>query len=278
MKVKKTALLTLEAHAAAAGCVLDEFEGLDDDLHAEHVDDAFEVKAVLRGSPNEFPIYLLKCVTDDVKVALQANGPDTIAAGDFVMLPEEVGEEQDDWFALRPLLPLKERNRKVLLIAELLKPHLGAIREFVSSTYTINVMSGIELHLDWAAMNFVAAAASTVLSDGTRYSVRFEVAFSNLLDGDDAEPYFAGSLGAHRWREASGSHLDARERLAFIEAGQAQSRHSVGLASSMHLFEQGDPGYRALEVDAPLNIAALNIEHDLRDLDLSELRLSESFD
>ncbi|CAN7387782.1 hypothetical protein [Variovorax sp. LjRoot178] len=267
---------SLRSLAAAAGCDIGEYSAFDDDFHIDLLDEILEVNAILRPPPGGLATFLLDCVSCDVKVAVRANAPDSVAVGDFVMLPEEIGELPDEWFMLRPLISLQERNSKILVIADLLKPHLGTMAEFLKSTGAVNVTAGIEIHIE-PEVNYVSAVASVPMSDGTLVALKFEVLFSNLLEAIDGPTLCDGHLVATRERSDTGEHVEQRDRLAFIEAGHALSRRPVQLRCTKDLFESGDAGAWVLEVDAPLAIAGLNVRSELLGLDLSPLRLDTLF-
>lgn len=274
-------LRSLRPLAEAAGCNLAEYRSLDEDLHLDFEEDCFEVQAILRAKSSDLPVFLLDCAScatgDTVKLAVQANAPDSVVVGGFVLLPEEIGEEPDVAFMLRPLIPLGDRNRKVILIADLLKPHVVTISAFLKTAVPgVEVTSGIETNLQ-PDISYVAAAASASLPDGTLVDVQFEVAFSNLFDDFDGAPFCDGRLLAKRARSDDGGHLGARERLSFIEAGSALSRRPIQLGCIHSLFESGDAGTWVLEVDAPRAIAGLNVQGELLGLDLSQLRLDTLF-
>lgn len=267
---------SLRSLAAAAGCDIGEYSAFDDDFHIDLLDEILEVKAILKSSPGGLPTFLLDCVSCDAKVAVRANAPDSVTVGDFVMLPEEIGELPDEWFMLRPLISLQERNSKVLVIADLLKPHLGTIAEFLKSTGAVDVTSGMEIHLE-PEVSYVSAVASAPVSDGSLVAVKFEVLFSNLLEAIDGPTLCDGQLVATRERCDTGEHAEPRDRLSFIESGHAISRRPIQLRCTRDLFESGDAGTWVLEVDAPLAVAALDIQSELLSLDLSQLRLDTLF-
>lgn len=279
MKRRTAIALTLDARAASAGFDFSEFRDLDDDLHFDLVDEIHQVKAVLKGAPKEFPIYLLDCPARKVKVAVEANGPDVIAAGDFVLLPEELGEQRDEWFILRLLMPVEDRNKNITAIAASLKPHLLPLAQFLTSAGFSDVTSGIEVEVE-PERSEVAAVASTLLADGTLLRLTFEVSFSNLAVSV-SDPFCDGTLFAYRTRFDSGVHLSSEERLAFIEAVPACSRKPVEVHSYHTLFQSdplNDDTPWVMAVDAPLAIAAVDVRRELLSLDMSALRLSELFD
>lgn len=260
--------LTLASHAFSEGFDLSAFTDLDNGLHEELNEEVFRVLAVLRGAPDEYPLYLLDGLTVHAAVAVQACEPEPIAAGDLVMLPEEVGEERDDWFTLRRLITMQERNRLICLVGASLKPHLEAMGVFASELGLSEVTTGVEVDLG-PAHSRVAAVAKAILDDGTQVDIRTEVSFDNLIGC----PGYGGSIFARRQRSVKGEHIASTQRLAFIEAGLATSANPIHLFTALNIFGDVEDEGNLVYV-----MEALDLKSELAEVAIKELRLHERFD
>lgn len=260
--------LTLASHAFYEGFDLSAFQDLDDDLHADLHQEIFKVLAVLRGAPDEYPLYLLDGMTVQAAVAVQACEPMPIAADDLVMLPEELGEERDDWFTLRRLVPLQERNRRISLVSASLKPHLEALRVFAAELGFSEVTTGVEVELD-STFCRVAAVAKAIVSDGTQVDITADVTFDNLIGC----PAYSGTIFARRRRSVNGEHIASAQRLAFIEAGLATSATPIRLFTAFPIFNDVEDEGSLVYV-----MESLDLKSQLAEVDIKELRLNERFD
>lgn len=263
--------LTLHAHAAAAGCNLQDFEQYSEEVYKDLAEHAFEVEAILRGAPNEDPLFLLRCSADaEVGVAIHAREYCQIAIGDDVMLPLQFQVHPAYGTELRLLFPLAVRNRRSQDVASLLEPQLATLTSLMTELGMPNASAKVSLELDDAG-NTVSAAVSSLLRDGSLIVLRLEVVLSNEV----LAPFCSAHVGASRRRRVSGGHLAETERIAYIQAGLAGSKVELDFNASLGMFDlTHDYGLE----DVAKAINAVDLERTYRMLDLAPLRLAELID